>query len=228
MAAACILGLWAPWERYLGMHGATLAWLYLPGLLIRQFRFPFSFATAAVTIMIVGLAAAGAVLKVAATASAIYLDDASLSRNHLLVGIFHRRSASILGTMLVALGIAILMPPGGAVFFLVFVCLVQLFTYYRAKKNTVVFFPEQKSQTILPARPPTAAALPRWTAAVFSQSFAILYAICLVMFAWRYNPTLLLRCLLICAGVSLVVQALLPSSAQQKIPNEGCEISSQN
>jgi hypothetical protein len=221
IATAFVLGVWAPWDRYFGERATTLTWLYIPAFLARHFNISFANATVAVTVTIVCLVIAGAMLKLAATASPIPLDDPEWSECR------HLRSKSV-GTMLVSLGAVILMPPSGAAFFLTFLALVQLFLYFRNRKSP--YFRDKQSAIVLdpheterhekpgivsPARASIAAASSRWASAALRESFAIMYAICLVIFAWRYNPDLLLRCLLICVGLSLVMRALLPAEGRQ-------------
>ena len=57
------------------------------------------------------------------------------------------------------------------------------------------------------------APLPRASlvAAILSELWPIGYAAGFAALAWRYNPQLLLKCLLISFGVSLVARALVPS-----------------
>ncbi len=50
-------------------------------------------------------------------------------------------------------------------------------------------------------------------AAVMAELWPAGYAIGFAVFVWRYNPQLLLQCLLIAFGASLVGRAVLPSSA---------------
>ncbi|MGI8773318.1 MAG: hypothetical protein ACR2JE_17990 [Acidobacteriaceae bacterium] len=214
IAAACILGLWAPWDQYLGTFATTLTWLYMPGLLVRSLNLSFSLATVTVTVTIILLTIAGALLKVSAGASAIQFNVPGSSEHSHPRNISHRCSSlsqlrlASFGTMLVSLGVVILMPPSGAIFFLIFLSVVQFLSYVRAKRYPGVLAPEQDIGVILPRRPNTAA---RWRSAVLSESFAILYALCLSVFAWRYNPHALLRCLLISLGLSLVARALQPA-----------------
>ena len=191
----------------------------MPGLLVRSFHLSFSLATVTVTVTIILLAIAGALLKVSASAAAIHLnvpgssehfDPRNISRR--CPSLSQLRSASF-ATMLVSLGVVILMPPSGAIFFLTFLAVVQLLSYLKAKRYPSALSPEQDIGVLLPGRPNAAA---RWRSAVLSESFAILYALCLSIFAWRYNPHVLLRCLLISLGLSLVARALLPAGWKPK------------
>ncbi len=213
-AVACILGLWAPWDRYFGALATTLTWLYIPGLLVRYLDLSFSFATVSVTLFVLCLVTAGAILRVFANASVLRLHNCGSSSHSDLKRITigptrtNQLTLTSIGAMLVSLGVIILMPPSGAIFFLIFLSAAQLFIYFSARRSTVAFAPDQNDPKVISARPHAAMA---WGAAAASESFAIMYAMCLWIFAWRYNPHLLLRCLLICVGLSLVVRAVLPA-----------------
>ena len=50
-------------------------------------------------------------------------------------------------------------------------------------------------------------------AAVLSELWPLGYAAAFAALAWRYNPQLLIKALIIAFGVSLVARALLPSQA---------------
>jgi hypothetical protein len=240
IAAACVLGLWAPWDRYFAERATTLTWLYTPALLARHLNISFASATVAVTVALICLVTAGALLKLAARAAAIPFDGPEWSKHPAQTTISDRgsrdsrlRTTTSVGTMLVSLGAAILMPPSGAAFFLIFLFLVQLFVYFKGKKSanftdklSAVVLEAHKKEShenepyknpgvVSPSHASTAAAFSRWASAALRESFAVTYAICLVIFAWRYNPDLLLRCLLICLGLSLVMRALLPADWRQ-------------
>jgi hypothetical protein len=92
------------------------------------------------------------------------------------------------GTWLFGCSVAILMPPATAIGFLGALLLVVAL---RAR--------------FVAMRPVTA------LAAVFSELWPIGYAAGFTVLAWRYNPQLLIKALLIALGASLIARALMPS-----------------
>jgi hypothetical protein len=42
------------------------------------------------------------------------------------------------------------------------------------------------------------------------ETLPVTYPLCLAVLAWRYDPVLLIRCLVVCFGLSLVTKATLP------------------
>jgi hypothetical protein len=62
----------------------------------------------------------------------------------------------------------------------------------------------------LRARIPASAARPEWVTSIVAETLPVTWPLCLAVLAWRYEPLLLIRCLLICFGLSLVTRAFLP------------------
>jgi hypothetical protein len=62
----------------------------------------------------------------------------------------------------------------------------------------------------LRARTPPSPARPEWITSVVAETLPVGYSLCLAVLVWRYEPLLLIRCLLICFGLSLVTRAFLP------------------
>src|ERR1700744_752090 len=111
----------------------------------------------------------------------------------------HMRGSSVLwaaGAFLFGCSVAILMPLWTAIGFLGALLLIVAL---RARFVT--------------ARPVTA--LP----AVFSELWPLGYAAGFAALAWRYNPQLLLKALVIAFGLSLVARALVPSQGAAVIEN---------
>lgn len=200
VVVACILGFWAPWDSYLGGGPRTLTWLYLPGLLVRTIRLSFSSATMTVTCSAVLLTAAGALFRLWSEAVPHEL-SCGVSNRHTLF-------ARTAGTMLFSLGLAILMPPSGAGFFLITLLFVQLRELLRGTKRvTLSALSEHRAVSTMSP----------WKSALTAETFPLTYSICLVGFAWQYSPNLLLRCLLVCLGLSLVTRALFPADGRLAI-----------
>jgi hypothetical protein len=53
-------------------------------------------------------------------------------------------------------------------------------------------------------------ARPQWLMSLIAEFLPVSYPLCLAVLAWRYEPLLLIRCLVICFGLSLVMRAFLP------------------
>ena len=49
---------------------------------------------------------------------------------------------------------------------------------------------------------------PHWLRAIVAEFFPVSFTLCFAVLAWRYNAYLLMRCVAVCFGASLVVRAL--------------------
>jgi hypothetical protein len=58
---------------------------------------------------------------------------------------------------------------------------------------------------------------PHWGQAVLSETYPIAFALSFAVLAWRYNARILIQCLLICYGGSLVVRAMLRQPTEETI-----------
>jgi hypothetical protein len=129
------------------------------------------------------------------------------------------RNPLYLGSYCMALSIAILMPPWGAVVFLV---LLGLF-YFRLILGEEAFLTGQIGEPYLEykrrvprlvpslrPRMPESPARPEWGMSLLAEFLPVTYPLCLAVLAWRYEPRLLIQCLLVCFGLSLVTRAFLP------------------
>jgi protein-S-isoprenylcysteine O-methyltransferase Ste14 len=121
-----------------------------------------------------------------------------------------------------SVSIAILMPPSGAVVFLVLLAVFYLRlilgeeaflagtlggAYLEYKKQVPRLVPRLRSRIA------TSPARPEWGTSLIAEAFPVAYSICLAVLAWRYEPRILMQCLLICFGLSLVMRAFLPRKA---------------
>jgi hypothetical protein len=129
------------------------------------------------------------------------------------------RNPLYLGSWILSVSIAILMPPSGAVVFLV---LLAVF-YFRLILGEEAFlagtigeaylgYKKQVPRLVprLRARIAESAARPEWGTSLIAEAFPVAFSICLAILAWRYEPRILIQCLLICFGLSLVMRAFLP------------------
>lgn len=228
------LGFWAPWDRLLP-HGNVLilnasAWPALASLPWKAGWLSFPVATEVV--LSIGIAAAflGAFLRTWASAylGSNIVKDGSMHAGIVADGPFRRtRNPLYLGTFLHALALALLMPPTGAIIAVVAIAVVQarliageeafltsaLGPAYTAYKAAV--------PRILPAltpRVPASGATPRWLQAMLGETYMILFAVSLAVFGWRYDRILLIKCVLISLGLSLIARAAIPPAPQKEEP----------
>lgn len=220
-----VLGFWAPWLRFGKNAGeVSTTWLELSGELGRII--PLETASLLVTILAVLLLAAGAALRVLGTAylGASIVTSGSMHANTVLAaGPFrHLRNPLYLGSYLAALGVSVLMPPTGAIFFVVasFVQILRLIfgeeAHLAEKQGAPYLAYKARVPRLLPSLAPRAAAstvIPQWRLAILSETYYIAIAASFAVLAWRYNVQILIQAVLICFGLSLVARALFVKRA---------------
>ena len=181
-----VLGFLPPWQRPFGIGHATL-WLTASTELARSGW--IGLAGASLTVTILGLAS-----LVTGTAMRVW-GAAHWSPAAMGAGPNRSLGNSLnIGSWLVALGVSLLMPLAGALLFLLtftVFTLLLIFTERRFFANT------------------STAATPRWLRALLAETYPVAFTLCFAVFAWRYNARVLIQCLLICFGMSLVTRALV-------------------
>jgi protein-S-isoprenylcysteine O-methyltransferase Ste14 len=232
--ALYLLGFWAPWEflwRAPGTRPGTV-WLALSTLLARTGWVGLSSATVIVTCLALACMTVGAVLRVWGTA---YLSVGVMSgrvmqgKQVVAAGPFRFvRNPLYLGSGLFGVGVSFLMPPSGALFYVIAMGLLtlllvrgeerflssQMGTAYEQYRRLVPRFVPR-----LRAGIPPSDIRPRWLQSLMAEVMVVGYTLCFAVFAWRYNVEILVRCLLICFGASLVLRALLfQGSAVKPLP----------
>jgi protein-S-isoprenylcysteine O-methyltransferase Ste14 len=219
------LGFWAPWLRFGKNAGdVSTTWLELSGELGRVM--PLQSASLLITAAAVLLVAAGAALRVLGTAylgASIVTSGAMHANTVLAAGPFrHLRNPLYLGSYLSALGVSVLMPPSGAIFFVAasFVQILRLIlgeeAYLTAQQGAPYLEYKARVPRLLPSFAPHVAAsavIPQWRLAMVSETYYIALAACFAALAWRYNVLLLIQAVLICFGLSLVARALFVKRA---------------
>jgi protein-S-isoprenylcysteine O-methyltransferase Ste14 len=220
-----MLGFWAPWTWANGRYAPppTTTWLAIPTMVARWGWLRLDQATLMVTGLAILFGFAGAALRVWGTAylSASIVHSAAMHGDEVMAAGPYRyvRNPLYLGSWFLGVSIAILMPPSGALIFLV---LLALF-YFRLILGEEDFLAKQIGEGYLEykrrvprlvpslgARVPKPPAQPEWAWSVVAEFLPVSYPVCLAALAWRYEPQLLVRCLLICFGLSLVMRAFLP------------------
>ena len=220
LLAIILIGFWSPWERMGGAHpGST--WLYLAGLLARATTLPIAGAFIAVMAAAILCALLAALLRTWATA---YLGrgvahDAALHGERMVADGPYRyvRNPLYLGMWLNMLALAVLMPPGGALFTVAAVAALngakaraeecyltaQCGERYREYRRRVPRF----FCAPMP-RVPTGGARPRWGDGLLGELYPWGVFVTYVLFASRYDATILEQGVLISFGISLVAQGM--------------------
>jgi protein-S-isoprenylcysteine O-methyltransferase Ste14 len=222
------LGFTAPWMYLFARNAAsepTTTWLALSVWLGRVHVLPLDQATLVVTTLAIVFVCAGAATRVwgAACLGSPIVHSGAMHGDAVMAGGPYRfvRNPLYLGTWMFSLGIAILMPPSGAAFFLV----ANAIFYFRLILGEEAWLAQRLGERweeycrrvprLIPSLRPHAAApgvRPHWLEALLGECFPVSMSLCLAVLAWRYQPELLIRCLLVCFGLSLVARALLPKA----------------
>jgi protein-S-isoprenylcysteine O-methyltransferase Ste14 len=228
-----VLGFLPPWDFSSGSR-STL-WLGASTQLARSGWISLASATLALTLAALVCLVAGAGLRVWGTAylgAGVMRDSALHGEGLVAAGPYrHLRNPLYLGSWLLALGASILMPLDGALFFLpafsifVFLLITTEERFLSAKLGN----PYLQYRRLVPRWLPriiagtgASYARPHWGQAVLAETHPIAFTFCFAVFAWRYNARILVQCLLICYGVSLVIRAMLrrPTEETEK-PSTG-------
>jgi protein-S-isoprenylcysteine O-methyltransferase Ste14 len=226
-----VVGFLPPWEWRSDTHNSL--WLAASTSVARSGWLGLAAATLTVTLAALGCLVLGSLLRVWGTAylgSGVMRDprmrgDKMRGEELVAAGPYrYVRNPLYLGSWLLSLGVSILMPPSGAVFFLSvhtifllvlisaeerFLSATQGDAYRQYHRQVPRLFPRvPRGEAASPARP-------RWLQAVLAETYPIGITICFAVFAWRYNARILVRCVLICYGLSLVVRAMMNQEAKR-------------
>ncbi len=217
------LGFTAPWDFALHLDGSgpnAHAWGLLAALLAKTGAISIGAAFNAVLLAAIVCAFAGAWLR---TWGAAYLGtgvvhDLNLRGDSVVAdGPYrHVRNPLYLGTWGNTLALALLMTASGAIFTLVLIVVFQLrlilgeeaflaaklgepYRAYCAKVPRLLFS--------VRARVGASGARPHWALAALTEIYMWGSAVSFAVVGWRYNALLLLQCVLVSLGVSLIVKA---------------------
>jgi protein-S-isoprenylcysteine O-methyltransferase Ste14 len=228
------LGFWAPWDRLLP-HGNSLlvnasAWPALAALPWRAGWLSFPVSTELILIIGIIAASLGAFLRTWGSAylGSNIVKDGTMHAGIVADGPFRRtRNPLYLGTFLHSLALALLMPPTGAIFSVLLTALVQARLIAGEEyflTNTIgASYTAYKAAVprILPSLTPRIPAFgerPRWGQAILGEIYMIGFALSLAIFGWRYDRILLIKCVVISFGVSLIARAAIPPAPQKQEP----------
>ena len=222
-----LLAFFRPGECFRGGGDGTL-WLAASTLAARTGWIGLAAATVTVTLIALACLVLGAILRVWGTAylGSGVMRGAAMQGDRLVAAGPYRyvRNPLYLGSWLLALATSILMPPSGAAFFLLAFSVFVLFlisaeerfltaSWAMATSSTVAVFPAYGLASA-PSKPPHRRA-PIGCKLFLAETYPIAFTLCFAIFAWRYNARILIQCLLICYGVSLIIRALTKHHARR-------------
>lgn len=222
IAAIVFLGFWAPWigQADLGKHISLLEWLALQSSRAGLLR--FTYATPIVIVIGALFALVGAALR---TWGAAYLGYATVQDSRMLAGgvmadgpFRYMRNPLYVGSWFTLAATALVMPPTGALFAIVFITLfylrltlgeeafltATLHEPYREYLLTVPRYIPHRRGSLL-----AAGNKPHWLTAIFTELFPIGVFITLAGLAWRYDHQLMLEGIFFSFVASLLARGLL-------------------
>ena len=173
-----------------------------------------------VTLIALACLALGAMLRVWGTAylGSGVMRGAVMQGDRLVAAGPYRyvRNPLYLGSWLLGFATSLLMPPSGAAFFLPAFSLFVLFLISAEERFLTAHLGDVYQQycrrvpRLWPrfgAADAISSAGPQWLQALLAETYPIAFTLCFAIFAWRYNTRILIQCLLICYGLSLVIRA---------------------
>ena len=215
-----LVGFLPPWGAgFRGGSEGTL-WLAASTLAARSGWIALAAATVTVTLIALACLTTGALLRLWGTA---YLGS-GVMRGALMQGdrlvsagpYRYLRNPLYLGSWLLAVATSLLMPPSGAAFFLPAFSLFALFLISAEERFLTAQLGDVYQQYCrrvprlwprLGSADAISSANPHWLQALLAETYPVAFTGCFAIFAWRYNARILIQCLLICYGLSLVVRA---------------------
>jgi protein-S-isoprenylcysteine O-methyltransferase Ste14 len=217
-----LLGFLPPWGAIVRGGSDGTLWLASSTLAARSGWIGLAAATVTVTLIALACLAMGAILRVWGTAylgSGIMRDAVMQGERLVAAGPYrYLRNPLYLGSWLLGLATSLLMPPGGAAFFLPAFTLFVLFLISAEERFLTAQLGDVYQQYCrrvprlwprIGAGDATASsARPRWLQGLLAETYPIGFTLCFAIFAWRYNARILIQCLLICYGLSLIIRAL--------------------
>jgi len=223
IALIYVIGFTTPWDWVLHLdgHGPNAhAWALLALNLAKSSGIGLDAAFNAVLVVGILCAFGGAWLRTWGSAylgGDVMLDPQLRGSAMVADGPFrYLRNPLYLGNLGNALALAMLMPPTGAVFAVVAIVLFQWRLilleepFLKARLGDAYVEYCRRVPRVLPSlrpRVPASGAKGRWLQAILAEIYQWGVALCFLAVGWRYNETLLLRCVLVSLGVSLVVRA---------------------
>ena len=230
-----VLGFTAPWN-YLFHLDPTGPNAHLWGILAVQVsRLGVGSITSAFNALLalgIAVAFAGAFLRTWGSAylganivqsGSMHTAQASQTPGILQDGPFrHMRNPLYLGTLLHTLALALLMSPSGAIFAVAAIGMVQirLILAEEAFLTAQLGAPYSAYCALVPriipsirARIAAAGLRPRWVQAFLGEFYMWGVAVSFAVAGWRYDALLVIKCVIVSLGLSLVARAFAPRAA---------------
>ncbi|AEU39140.1 methyltransferase family protein [Granulicella mallensis] len=226
------LAFWAPWVEWIPGLDLTRKTTWLVASFWLSLHGWMSFQVATIVLLVVALLFTGlgawlrtwgaAYVGVGVVASRAMHGTAMLTD-----GPYRRtRNPLYLGTLLHTIGIAILMPPSGAIFAIILIWVFQI----RLALAEEPFLAAQFGQPYLnyaaavprflpypTPRAEAAGASPRWGQAVLGELYFIAVFAVLAVLGWNFNAQWLRQGILISLGVWLVARAFMPAAKAETV-----------
>jgi len=222
--AIYVLGFVAPWDAALpldGMRPNAHLWGVLAALLSKTGMMSIGPAFSAVLGMGILCAAAGAWMRTWGSAylgTDVMRDSAMRADGVVADGSYrHLRNPLYVGSWIHSLALALLMPVSGAISSVVLLVLFQMRLILGEESFLAAKLGESYTDycalvpRLWPAlRPRIAAsgARPQWARAALAEIFMWGMTASFAVLGWQYNAFLLMKCVLVWLGISLVVRAL--------------------
>ncbi len=217
-----VVGFWPFWEPWLGLSTKS-TWLTLSATLARQGWLGFQAAVAVVLVLSLVYALLGAAFRVwgAAYVGAATVNSPEMQGRAMLAdGPYrHTRNPLYLGTLLHTVGLALLMPPAGAIFAIAAIWILQVRLAFAEEPYLLQRFGEAyrlyaaRVPRFLPSpKPlvPTAGARAHWLQAMVGEVYFLGVIVTLLLFGWSFNATPILQGIVISLGLSIVANAFMP------------------
>jgi len=224
-AVIYLLGFWSPWVTWGNIFGFTdkSTWLVLSSDLAKTGLLHFDAATITVLLLALVFTGLGGWLRIWGTAyvsTGIVQSQAMHGTAMLADGPYrHTRNPLYLGTILHTIGIAILMPPSGAIFAVALLWAFQIRLALAEEPFLLAQFGQPYADyaarvprflPTLSPRIPAAGETPHWLQAALGELYFIGAFVVLATLGWSFNANPLRQGILISLGVWLVVRAFLP------------------
>lgn len=226
--AIYLLGFTAPWNVILHLDGAgpnAHVWARLAVLLSRNGAMTIGAAFNAVLIVGIACAALGAWIRTWGSAClgvGVMQDERMRGDSVVADGPYrYLRNPLYLGNWIDLPALAILMPASGAIFTIVFITAFQLRlilgeeAFLREKLGAPYLAYCARVPRLLPAVRPRVAwsgSRPQWLHAALAEIFLWGITASFAILGWRYDAGLLIQCVLVWLGISLIVRAFAKQS----------------
>ncbi len=220
MLLVVVVGFWSPWERMGGAHpGST--WLFLAGLLTRTGVLSIGYASIAVMGGAILCALLAALLRTWGTAylgSGVVQDSALHGERMVADGPYrYVRNPLYIGTWLNAAALAVLMPPGGALFTMVMVTGLNAVKARAEERHLAAASGEAYRAYVLRVprffwalapRVPAGGARANWVDGFLGELYVWGVFVTYAIFSSRYNVTVLEQGVLISLGIAVLVRGI--------------------